>query len=299
MEQNQETLTACPVCNAQELVFYKAITDHSVSKEPFRIESCKNCTFLFTNPRPSLKAIGRYYESENYISHTANTKGIFNKIYHFVKKIALKQKLALINEFDKSPTQQILDIGSGTGSFLEYLLQNKVASEGVEPNDNARSIAQANGIKVFKNLNEVEDKKYSTITLWHVLEHLHDLDQYLNFIHEKLADQGTIIIAVPNHLSNDARKYLDHWAAWDVPRHLYHFTPKTIQLLLKKYGFILASQRGMQFDSFYVSLLSEQYKGSNKAIAAIKAVIAGFSSNQIAKKTGNYSSLIYIFKKSN
>jgi predicted SAM-dependent methyltransferase len=111
-----------------------------------------------------------------------------------------------------------------------------------------------------------------------------------------LKDEGIAFIALPNHKSWDTQYYKKQWAAWDVPRHLYHFSMDTFSNLAKKHGFKIVEILPMKFDAFYVSLLSEKYR-TNK-MNYIKALFQGMKSNRWAKKNNNnYSSLIYVLRK--
>ncbi len=289
-------LKICPVCSGTELSNHLSIKDHSISGEVFNTSVCKSCSFKFTNPMPSEETIGRYYQSENYISHSDTNKGIINKLYHLVRKQSLKSKIALINS-NTSKKGMLLDIGCGTGYFLQTCKEDGWKIEGMEPDPLARALAEKNtSQKLHTDLFAIQEtNKYDVITLWHVLEHVHKLNESIQHIHKLLKENGTLIIAVPNCLSYDAVTYSTNWAAYDVPRHLYHFTPKDMDILLTKHNFTNTVTKPMLFDSFYVSMLSDKYKYGKTNY--FRAFLNGFKSNQKAKTTGNYSSLIYVFKK--
>ncbi len=289
-------LKACPICSGQELEQYLSVKDHSISGEIFNISMCKNCGFRFTNPVPSEATIGKYYQSDNYISHSDTNKGIINKLYHLVRKRSLKSKLDLINK--KNPSKgTILDIGCGTGYFLQACKENGWKIEGMEPDSNARTLAEKHtGQTIYNDLFSIkEEGKYDVITLWHVLEHVHKLKESIQHINKLLSKKGYLIIAVPNCLSYDSSTYKDFWAAYDVPRHLYHFTPPDMDKLLTKYSFVKTDQQPMLFDSFYVSMLSDKYKYGKTNY--LRAFWNGFMSNRKASQNKNYSSLIYVYKK--
>jgi 2-polyprenyl-3-methyl-5-hydroxy-6-metoxy-1,4-benzoquinol methylase len=289
-------LKACPVCSGQEFGKHLTVKDHSISGETFNISMCKSCGFKFTNPVPSEDTIGKYYQSEDYISHSDTNKGIINKLYHLVRKQSLKSKINLINQASLKKGK-ILDIGCGTGYFLQYCKENGWEIEGMEPDPSARSLAEKNtGKPIYTDLFSIkEDQKYDVITLWHVLEHVHKLNESIQHIHKLLKPDGTLIIAVPNCLSYDSITYDKHWAAYDVPRHLYHFTQPDMDKLLIKHNFQRTETKPMIFDSFYVSMLSDKYKYGKTNY--FRAFLNGLMSNIKAKTTKNYSSLIYISKK--
>jgi 2-polyprenyl-3-methyl-5-hydroxy-6-metoxy-1,4-benzoquinol methylase len=291
-----ERLEQCPVCGKEELKNFLVVTDNSVSKESFVIVECENCTFKFTNPRPDIESIGNYYESEDYISHSNTKAGIINKAYHVVRSITIKQKVELINRY--APAKgTILDYGCGTGIFLSACKKDRWEIRGVEPSSKARQTAsEETGEIIASNLNELEGEKFEIITMWHVLEHIHTLNDTMSQLVDMLQDDGTLIIAVPNADSHDAQQYKENWAAYDVPRHLYHFTQPTMKRFLKKHKMILEEVLPMKFDAYYVSMLSEKHKvGKTKMLSS---VMNGYKSNSYAEKNGNdYSSLIFVARK--
>jgi 2-polyprenyl-3-methyl-5-hydroxy-6-metoxy-1,4-benzoquinol methylase len=230
------------------------------------------------------------------VSHTNSKKGIVNKLYHAVRNYTLKSKIKLVSSYVSRGT--ILDYGCGTGMFLNACNISGWEGYGMEPDDNARKMASEHGLNVFsdkaKVQNYITDKKFNAITLWHVLEHVTDMEETLSFFKSKLNPDGVLIIAVPNHVSYDAHYYKEFWAAYDVPRHLHHFDLKSMTSLLEKAGFKFHESKPMKFDSFYVSMLSEKYKTGS--VNLVKAFLIGLTSNLKAKNTNSYSSTIYIFK---
>jgi 2-polyprenyl-3-methyl-5-hydroxy-6-metoxy-1,4-benzoquinol methylase len=284
--------TACAICNSSEFVPFLTCEDHSVSHEVFNIVSCARCGFKFTNPSPEPEHIGKYYQSEEYISHSDTRKGLIARMYHIVRDYTLAGKLSLIKKY--VPRGTILDFGCGTGMFLRKCLGDGWIGTGVEPDSGAAKIASSSGAVIHSSLSQVQvPKKFDVITLWHVLEHVSDLKGTMEWFKEHLAATGVLIVAVPNHLSLDAEHYHKFWAAYDVPRHLHHFSPDTIKLLGEKSGFKMMLQIPMKFDSFYVSMLSEKYM--NGRVRYPQAFLNGIKSNLKAARTGNYSSLIYVF----
>jgi len=273
------------------------VPDKSVSQESFVIVACENCGFKFTNPRPSVLEIGKYYASEDYISHSNTNKGLTNKAYQVVRSITVKQKVDLINKFVPQKGS-ILDYGCGTGYFLAACQKNGWQVAGFEPNQTARHAASTliNNPIASDNLDAFENERFDFITLWHVLEHIHTLNDTFEQLKSLLKPEGYLLIAVPNADSLDAQKYKENWAAYDVPRHLYHFTQPTMKRFIKKHKMEMVEIRPMKFDAYYVSLLSEKYKrGANNYF---QSLLTGFKSNIHAKKTTqDYSSLLYIARK--
>lgn len=272
------------------------VKDHSVSGEQFHLIENTKYGFLETQPQPALNDLANYYESEDYISHTNAKRNLFEKAYHLVRIISLKRKLKLINSSnigDKS----LLDIGCGTGDFLQIAKQNGWTVCGIEPNKKARSIANSKTEKaVFETdkLKELKPNSFDTITLWHVLEHLSNLEMQVKILKNLLKENGTLIIAVPNYKSYDAQVYQSNWAAYDVPRHLWHFSRASINKLFEEKQMKVIKTLPMLFDAYYVCLLSEKYKSGKMNV--LKSFWTGFRSNIKAKRTKEYSSLIYVIK---
>ena len=272
---------------------FLTVIDYSVSKETFDLYYDETLDMLITHPQPSLENLGKYYESEDYISHTDNKRSLFEKLYHFIKSIALKNKLNLINSLQPQKGR-ILDIGAGTGDFLSVAKNNGWETIGVEPSDRAKAIAKNKGVSFVEETSELENHSFDVISMWHVLEHVPDLDKQIKELKRLLKPTGTLIIAVPNFKSFDAKHYGNFWAAYDVPIHFWHFSKTAIKLLFEKEEMKLEKILPMKFDSFYVSLLSEKYKSGKMNF--ITAFFTGLKSNLRAKKNFEYSSHIYILK---
>ena len=269
------------------------LKDYSVSQETFDLYHDELLDMLITHPQPSLDVLGKYYESADYISHTDSKRSIFEKAYHFVKNIALKNKLNLINSYQPSKGL-ILDIGAGTGDFLSVAQNDGWKTIGVEPSDKAKEIAKGKGVSFVENTSELESHSCDVISMWHVLEHVPDLDQQIKELKRLLKPNGTLIVAVPNFKSFDAKHYGKFWAAYDVPIHFWHFSKKAIELLFQKENMSLIKVLPMKFDSFYVSLLSEKYRTGK--MNYLKAFFIGLQSNFKGKQKMEYSSHIYVLK---
>lgn len=295
-----ERLTKCPLCKSGLFLNHAEVKDYAVSGEKFLLCQCTNCKLIFTNPRPKQEEISQYYQSENYISHRNKANNLTNLLYKTVRQYTLRQKVNWLNQYS-SHKGNLLDIGCGTGYFLQKANQNGWKTEGIEPNSLARKTAKKKGLKIFSDLIKIkEGNKYQAITMFHVLEHIHDLRKTAKRIVSILEDEGTLLIAVPNYDSLDSKIYGEKWAGLDVPRHLYHFTKETMQVFAEKMGLYIAHTEPMKFDSYYVSLLSENYlkKDENKLQQLYKGFMTGLKSNQWAKRNkANYSSILFILKK--
>lgn len=289
-------INQCPICGNKIFNRVQICKDYLVSNKEFEISACAECGFQFTNPRPADDKLADYYKSEDYVSHSESKKGIINKLFLAARKYTLKRKLKTVHNY--STGKSILDIGCGTGSFLDICKSSGYNTTGLEPEESARDYALKNyGIEVFpiENFLSLDENLFDVITLWHVLEHVSDLNLYFKRFKELLNETGTLIIALPNRESKDAKEYGKYWAAYDVPRHLYHFRKKDIKTLAEQNGFKLVKCLPMKLDAYYVSMLSEKHKhGKNRPITAF---FTGLKSNWYAKSHDkNYSSLIYIFK---
>jgi SAM-dependent methyltransferase len=289
----------CPGCFSPNIGYALSCEDFTVSKEVFEVWECSNCTLRFTQNVPDAESIGPYYQSTEYISHSDTREGLVNKLYHTVRNYTLKSKRDLIKSITGKDRGNLLDIGAGTGAFAFTMQQAGWQVKGLEPDETARANALNNydlSLDTLESLHLLPSNTYDAITMWHVLEHVHDLHGYLKTYQRILKDDGKLIIAVPNYTSKDAEQYGEFWAAYDVPRHLYHFSPKSMEVLLESEGFKLHSYKPMWFDSFYVSLLSEQYKTGHQQIG--KAFWNGFMSNVKAfRSKDKCSSLIYLVGK--
>jgi ubiquinone/menaquinone biosynthesis C-methylase UbiE len=266
--------------------------DFTVSGETYEVMFNPDYDMLVTSPVPV--DLENYYKSEDYISHTDSKKSLLDKVYQSVKNITLKRKLTLINSF-KTESKNILDVGAGTGDFLKICRNNSWNVYGTEPSLDARNIAVKKAVILQEDLSKIKNQKFDVITLWHVLEHVEDLQDYISKLNHLLSEKGRLLIAVPNFKSDDSKYYQEHWAAFDVPRHLWHFSQTSISKLFFDVNMIIEKTIPMKFDAYYVSLLSEKYKSGK--MSPIKSLYRGFLSNWKAKKTNEYSSIIYVLKK--
>lgn len=286
----------CPVCGNDKFSLFLSLSDYFLSGETFDIVQCNQCSFRFTNPRPPDHELGRYYESQEYISHSNTKNGLFSTLYQSIRRRTIRSKFHLISGLSNG--KSILDIGCATGELIHYFAYRGWKVTGIEPNEKARQFARD------QYQLKVEDENYlatalpgsfDVVTMWHVLEHVPDINARIEEVRSVLKDDGVLFIAVPNPDSWDAGYYGKYWAGYDVPRHLHHFTKNAMHQLLKNHGLIVTGEIPMKYDSFYVSLLSEKYlHGKRKWIAAF---VSGIRSNIKAGEENNYSSMIFVVKK--
>lgn len=288
--------TFCPACGDKNISPILSANDHTVSNERFEIWECKNCTLRFTQNIPGKEAIGKYYQSENYISHSDTSQGFINNLYHKIRKRTLIQKRNLVEKATQKKAGDLLDVGCGTGAFLHTMKKAHWKITGLEPDETAREKAwELHGIQpepaeVFYTL---PVQSFDAITLWHVLEHVHDLQGYMDQLKKLLRPGGKLFIAVPNYTSYDAQYYKESWAAYDVPRHLYHFSPGSMKKLFIAHGMKVAIMKPMWYDSIYVSMLSEPYK-TGKSNAAKALMIGAISNSKAFMDVEKCSSVIYV-----
>lgn len=298
VEQTEFSSTfQCLLCDNKQFTKNLTVKDHFLSGETFELICCSHCGLISTTPGLKEEDLWKYYKSENYISHSSKAGTTFEKIYQAVRNYTISKKVKLISRYSRG--KNILDIGCATGEFLNACRQHGFSVEGIEPNENARQIALQNhnlsihGLEMIKSLS---DNSFDVITLWHVLEHVPDLNERMKQISRLLKPDGTVFLALPNHESFDAKHYREFWAAYDVPRHIFHFNKKSLAYLANKFNFVVSDILPMKFDSFYVSLLSEKYKTGKSSV--VSAVYFGLLSNFKARGIQpNHSSLIYVLKK--
>lgn len=300
--------THCPVCSSSSVNPILLTKDYTVSGKKFPVWQCSNCLLRFTQDVPGIDTIGNYYKSEDYISHTNTSKGLINSLYQLVRKRTLKQKRKLVSKIAEKKQGQLLDVGSGTGAFVNEMKKNGWQVEGLEPDAGAREVAKKNFDCELKNVDDffnLPPNAFDVITLWHVLEHVHNLQNYIRQLKNLLKHDGKLIIAVPNFTSYDASFYKEYWAAYDVPRHLYHFSPSSMKFLIEKNEMKISDYKPMWFDSFYVSLLSSKYKNARRHDPVglgktnwLSAIWVGSVSNLKAlNNRKKCSSLIYVVEK--
>lgn len=291
--------SVCPVCDSPEIALHLTCRDHFLTGEEFHLFRCAACELIFTQNHPGEPEITRYYGSEEYVSHSDTSKGLINKLYKAARELMLKSKKRTVRKKTGLGIGNLLDIGCGTGYFANEMKEAGWNVKGIEPDERARSFASSKfGLEVLhpEMISSLRQKSFDCITLWHVLEHFQDPSGYLKQISELLKPGGLCIAALPNCSSYDAAHYKSFWAAYDVPRHIWHFKPSAFEFLIKKSGFSCEGIKSMPLDAFYISIISEKYKKST--LPFLKGIIYGklFLLKSIFKIKGS-SSLIYFLRK--
>jgi 2-polyprenyl-3-methyl-5-hydroxy-6-metoxy-1,4-benzoquinol methylase len=299
-----ENISGCQICNGSSFVLLAQPVDYLVSGEMFGVVKCNDCGFVFTNPRPELNSLFKYYKSADYISHTDSDRTLTERVYKYVKHFMLGKKVRLLHKLKPGlKSLSILDYGCATGEFVLRAQQGGFETFGFEPDQDARERAINKGVRIFDaeevqfNAKEHKHRTFDIITLWHVLEHIPDLNTKAKLLNQLLNKDGLIVVAVPEFMSYDSSFYKDSWAAWDVPRHLNHFEEKTIVRYFEKHGFYLVNIQPLYFDSFYIALLSEKILKNGLAGMARAFIIGLFSNIKALLSKKPFSSQIYIFKK--
>jgi 2-polyprenyl-3-methyl-5-hydroxy-6-metoxy-1,4-benzoquinol methylase len=301
LEENKFNISTCPVCGSPEFEFshYLNVPDWLVSKENFELKKCGNCSFIFTANAPLLENAGPYYESEEYVEHTDTNKGLIYGVYHQARKLMLKFKLSNIRSYSKST--KLLDIGSGSGYFINYMKQNGYNVSGVEISDKAVALCKdkfdisVNSPTEF--LAEKLPKDFDIITMWHVFEHVYSFNEYFDILHKSLKENGHVFVALPNPNCFEAKHYKNYWNGFDTPRHLWHFTPKTFKQFAEGHGFEMISMKRLPLDPFFNAMVSSSYKSGLKFLPYTFTIgLISFINGLINRDKA--SSLIYILKKS-
>jgi 2-polyprenyl-3-methyl-5-hydroxy-6-metoxy-1,4-benzoquinol methylase len=290
-------VTKCPVCGNQQLIPYLTARDFSLSEEEFRIQACKDCEFLITSPRPELHQLTKYYQSLDYISHAVRPTNIINQLFLLARHYTLHHKIRMVNHF--ASRGNLLDFGCGTGDFLKVSSKMGWTAYGVEPAETARKLASKTNNLIFDDIASCPNNSFTAITLWHVLEHVPDINATIEELKKRLSNDGTIFIAVPNFRSHDSQHYTTYWAGFDVPRHLWHFSQKAMIKFLTNHKLKGIKTIPMRLDSYYVSLLSEKYIHAGKLSPSsfYRALKVAYHSNRLARKSTEFSSLIYVVTK--
>lgn len=294
-----EKLESCPVCGHHSFEPYLTAQDH-YKKDYFTLQKCSSCGFVFTNPRPDIDEIGDFYTSTTYLSHTSHDKSFMRRIYRTARKYMMNKKHEMIMGLVKpTGTLSLLDFGCGTGDFLNFCAGKGHEIAGFELEEHARKTArEIHGLEVYgpDQVAEIKESHFDVITLWHVLEHVHALNEQVEQFKKWLKPGGMLVLALPNIESYDSEKYREHWEGLDVPRHLYHFSPQAVDVLLKKHGLELVARKPLILDAYYSVMYSERNAGKGKLFSMVKGVFSGFNLNKKAAVSGKYSSLAYFYK---
>jgi SAM-dependent methyltransferase len=266
--------------------------------EVFPLVQCSQCGFVYLSPRPSQESIGSHYEDEGYHPHQAEAAGVVDRIYRISRDWNLRYKRWMVESHHRKGA--LLDFGCGTGEFLAEMRANGWQVTGVEPAAQARAVAEGLGVRASADL-EGCDGPYDVITLWHVLEHVHEAAGQFRRLCELLTPGGILVMALPNIGSVDSRAYGANWVALDAPRHLFHFRPQDVRRFAVARGLTPAGGGVLPLDTPYNVLLSEQLAGQvvrgTRLFGLFRAIrVALAASIRGAIDRSRSSSPVYVFR---
>lgn len=300
LEQSRFNISTCPVCGSLDIEFshYLTVPDWLVSKENFELQQCAECSFVFTSNAPSQETAGPYYESEEYVEHTDTKKGLIYGVYHQARKLMLKFKLSTIKNFNRG--NKILDIGSGSGYFINFMKQNGYDVSGVEISEKAVALCKEKfNINVNSPLDFLAKKlptDFDIISMWHVFEHVYNFEEYFEIIYNSLKADGKVFVALPNPDCFEAKYYKEYWNGFDTPRHLWHFSPRTFRKFAENRGFKLIAMRRLPLDPFFNAMVSNSYQSGFKFLPYTFLIgLISFINGLLNQNKA--SSLIYVLQK--
>ncbi len=292
-------LHRCPACSANRIVDLFRARDYLVSGREYLIRRCEACGMGWTADPPPEEEAGGYYLSGEYISHTDRKKNFSDHLYHLARNYMLGRKHRLTTLVTGKHSGSLLDVGSGTGYYAAYMKERGWQVSAIEPNDQAREYSASHFSLSVTTPDRIEDfatGSFDCITFWHVLEHLYEPGQWLNEVRRLLKDDGRCIIALPNFSSADAEWFGKRWAALDVPRHLWHFTPDALQKFVGARGFNCERIVPLPLDLFYISSLS--YRNNGNRLPLARGVLTGlFIALRNLLRKEKASSLVYLISK--
>ena len=245
--------THCIICSSKYASSFISLNDRlSNSSKKYNLLKCI-CGFIYLNPRPDIGEINHYYKLDNYDPHKESFNSFWNTAYHYVQKVTLNWKYRIITKYIKKGS--LLDIGGGKGEFAQFI--NKKGWD-VTFQDNMTDLNRRENNSFFvRELSNVNStKRFDVITLWHSLEHIHNIKYLFDSINNMLKDSGILIIAVPNMNAPERKFYKYTWAPYDAPRHLYHFNLDSLNKLCQNKGYYIMSKYSLYQDIPYNVILS-------------------------------------------
>lgn len=242
-----EIIHHCKLCGSTKHKLIYEAEDH-FTQEQFSLIRCTNCSLIFTNPRPSQKELKRYYPPSYY--------GDLGKRFHpVIENVVDLFRKRLGNKIDSYfPNRgRILEVGSGRGTLLYEMAEKGWTAMGTEYSENlAEEVKNAIGVRVYPTPELKDcgfpDNYFDVVLCYHVLEHLPDPIDTLGEIHRIIQPNGLLVAAVPNIGGFTARLTNNRWFGIDVPRHLFHFTPKTLDRALTQNGFEIISRSTLSIE---------------------------------------------------
>ncbi len=289
----------CPLCGASGQIPYAGCTDYTVSKEHYTLMRCPSCGMVYTLDPPSQDKMAQYDKLGLKLKLGDSPSGLIGKLYYRVRSYMLGRKAHIVESQSYRTAGTLLNYGAKTGFFSHRMERRGWKVISVEKYHEERQFSLEMFHHRMIDLNEMDKLRpgtFDVITLWHVFEHNPHPDKLLDRFYDLLRPGGILVMACPNICSTDAMHYGPYWAAYDVPRHLWHFSPTSLCNLVHKHGFTLMHHESMPFDSFYISILSE--KQMRHKLAFIRGFLYGLHSWLVSlSKRGKSSSLVYVFRK--
>jgi len=273
----------------------------------FRLVRCLGCGLIYLSPRPPEEETESFYQADGYdpFITLSKPKSTVEKLYSVSRRFTLRWKAKLVHKL-VNKGGSILDLGCSTGEFL-LCLREDYKVEGIEPEARAARFAREHfGLNAHTGTLDttiagLEQAPYDLITMWHVLEHIPNPVSAITQLKTLLKPGGSILFALPNIGSADAGFYGEQWVALDTPRHLWHFTPASLDKLMAKCGFKRVQSGMLPLDTFYNCLMSEQLviKQKGKIQLILTPIrLPLFVTLSIIKGlfTGKHSGLFYIYR---
>ena len=296
---NYQDFTPCPLCGASGQMPYADCIDFTVSKESFILLRCPQCGVVFTSNPPKESETIRYDTLDLKLKLGDSPRGLTDKLYYYVRHRMLRKKASIVESQSYRTGGTLLNYGAKTGYFSHYMERRGWKVTSIEKYHEERQFSLETFHHRMYDVSEMDrltPETFDVITLWHVFEHCYNPNGLLNRFYRLLRPGGILLIACPNICSTDAMHYGANWAAYNVPRHLWHFNPTSLSNLLNKHGFTLMHRQKLSYDCFYISVLSE--KNKNSKMPFLRGMWFGMRCWFISlARLDKSSSLVYVFRK--
>lgn len=296
-----ERLNPCPLCGAIETVPYATCSDHASSRLQYLLLRCPACGVVFTDNHPEEDEMEQFETLDSQIRRADSPEGITERLYRHVRRRMLRRKAGLVVRQSYRDSGTLLNYGAKRGFFSDHMERKGWKVTSVDRHHENRQFSLEHFHHRMSGMQEMSDftpETFDVITLWHVFEHENEPERLLDTFHRILRPGGILVMSCPNICSTDAMHYGPYWAAYDVPRHLWHFNPVSLNRLVHRHGFTLMHHEKMPYDCFYISIMSEQYMMHR--LAFLRGMAYGLHSWLVSlTRRGRSSSIVYVFRKTN